>query len=430
MDLHPFIEASLAELPRDRLVEVVRSLVEDSPRLQRQLEHLLRSFATPLPAWIVSDVLLSHDLLPHLFASLRLDSWRTARVCKTWRVAWRAHVHKLGYVLDTSIENGHPDLNPLSIALLSPVTCSTAPRLLVAGVTQETPEMDEEGMYNPPGEGAMRAYNTGVMSLKHDSNIFDEAAATIGDASTSDWPSAVVQHREHLFIAECGGMDKEKSMVKKVLINGGTVEARAVILPDAQRSAEEHRGYGWHAARLGPSAVLDSIAVFEGHVYVADSEYKQVWGLDLTLTHKAALLQVPNLPCCVFVAGASLGVVGTNCICLYDKAGQPCRVVWDVPYPWHGIVFRCAVTAGSNAIYALFSSLQDHELEETDDLPSGSRRDLRPRQPELCVYTPDGEHLQSLDVQTSYGDGHSLCATESHLFVSEWHTGVRIYSML
>ena len=44
----------------------------------------------PLPAWAVSDVLLSPDLLPHIFAHVEMKEHLAALACTAWRDAWRA----------------------------------------------------------------------------------------------------------------------------------------------------------------------------------------------------------------------------------------------------------------------------------------------------------------------------------------------------
>ena len=44
----------------------------------------------PLPAWAVSDVLLSPDLLAHIFVHIEMEDHLAARTCTAWRDAWRA----------------------------------------------------------------------------------------------------------------------------------------------------------------------------------------------------------------------------------------------------------------------------------------------------------------------------------------------------
>jgi len=48
----------------------------------------LLSVRNPLPEWAVNSVLVSTDLIPYLVASLKMQDWAAACVCKVWRQGW------------------------------------------------------------------------------------------------------------------------------------------------------------------------------------------------------------------------------------------------------------------------------------------------------------------------------------------------------
>ena len=76
-----------ANLPYDELVRVAAELCEQLPQARLKFDALL-SQQTPLPEWAINSVLMSADLIAHLFASLEMPDSAAACVCKAWRQAW------------------------------------------------------------------------------------------------------------------------------------------------------------------------------------------------------------------------------------------------------------------------------------------------------------------------------------------------------
>jgi hypothetical protein len=78
--------ARLASLDHETLLSYAAEL---SVAHRHEADALLVKHS-PLPVWAHDDVLLSVDLLPHVFATLQLDDNSAASVCQAWKAAWVA----------------------------------------------------------------------------------------------------------------------------------------------------------------------------------------------------------------------------------------------------------------------------------------------------------------------------------------------------
>ena len=82
-------EQRLAHLPHSALVQLAaEGMRAMSDEARRNAEAVITAHS-PLPAWAVSQVLTSPDLVGCLLQSLGLKNCRAARVCTAWRHAWR-----------------------------------------------------------------------------------------------------------------------------------------------------------------------------------------------------------------------------------------------------------------------------------------------------------------------------------------------------
>ena len=100
----------LDALSRDELLELAAGALDELPKghhLRNQADALVAK-RKPLPAWCVDGVLLSPDLLPHLFESLSLRDCAAAAACSAWSGAWvallrlRRYVHPVPRRIDLS----------------------------------------------------------------------------------------------------------------------------------------------------------------------------------------------------------------------------------------------------------------------------------------------------------------------------------------
>ena len=91
----------LAKLSYAQLLEIVVDACESSPELKNKADALIAEVA-PLPSWCV-DVLLSPDLLPQFFSSLRISEHAAAGVCTTWSHAYSRQLRKCRYVNPRSV---------------------------------------------------------------------------------------------------------------------------------------------------------------------------------------------------------------------------------------------------------------------------------------------------------------------------------------
>ena len=91
----------LAKLSYAQLLEIAVDACESSPELKNKADALIAEVA-PLPSWCV-DVLLSPDLLPQLFSSLRSSEHAAAGVCTTWSHAYSRQLRKCRYVNPRSV---------------------------------------------------------------------------------------------------------------------------------------------------------------------------------------------------------------------------------------------------------------------------------------------------------------------------------------
>ena len=78
--------ARLASLDHEALVSYAAEL---SFAHRHEADALLAKHS-PLPTWARDEVLLSADLLPHVFATLQMKDGAAASVCQAWKAAWVA----------------------------------------------------------------------------------------------------------------------------------------------------------------------------------------------------------------------------------------------------------------------------------------------------------------------------------------------------
>ena len=81
--------ARLAALPHDALLEIATQLANETTA-SRCITDAIIAQHDPFPAWAREDVLLSPDLLPHLFVHFEAYHAAVARVSRAWRDAWKA----------------------------------------------------------------------------------------------------------------------------------------------------------------------------------------------------------------------------------------------------------------------------------------------------------------------------------------------------
>jgi hypothetical protein len=88
------LEARLSHLQHDVLARLASEVIADGwlvgVKARMCRVDALMAEAVPLPSWVLSDVLLSPDLLTHLFAPFELEDHAMASVCSAWREAWQA----------------------------------------------------------------------------------------------------------------------------------------------------------------------------------------------------------------------------------------------------------------------------------------------------------------------------------------------------
>ena len=87
----------LEGLPRRALLELAAAGCAADARLAQRADVLLHQHQ-PLPKECVDAVLLSPDLLPHLFETLELCDWAAAAVCSRWAAAWAGLLQTWGAV--------------------------------------------------------------------------------------------------------------------------------------------------------------------------------------------------------------------------------------------------------------------------------------------------------------------------------------------
>merc|ERR1740124_756714 len=90
------LPSRLANLSYAQLLEIAVDACESSPELKNKADALIAEVA-PIPSWFV-DVLLSPDLLPRLFSSLRLSEHAAAGVCTTWSHAYSRQLRRCRYI--------------------------------------------------------------------------------------------------------------------------------------------------------------------------------------------------------------------------------------------------------------------------------------------------------------------------------------------
>ena len=77
-----------SSLPYEDLLHALAHACEQCPQCMSNVNALLLQHS-PLPEWAISSVLMSVDLIPHLFASLDMKHSSAACVCKVWMQAWK-----------------------------------------------------------------------------------------------------------------------------------------------------------------------------------------------------------------------------------------------------------------------------------------------------------------------------------------------------
>ena len=84
----------LADRCRERLAvldhETLLSYAAELSFTHRHEADALLAKHSPLPSWARDEVLLSADLLPHVFATLEMKDNAAAAVCQAWNAAWVA----------------------------------------------------------------------------------------------------------------------------------------------------------------------------------------------------------------------------------------------------------------------------------------------------------------------------------------------------
>ena len=69
------------------LLDVAAVACEESAAARKKGDELLAVY-NPTPAWVVTNVLLSRELLGTIMATLDLSTCAAAVVCQAWKRAW------------------------------------------------------------------------------------------------------------------------------------------------------------------------------------------------------------------------------------------------------------------------------------------------------------------------------------------------------
>jgi len=90
----------LDTLPRDELLKLAADALAELPEGHRLHSHAdaLVARRKPLPAWCVDGVLLSPDLLPHMFDALSLHHCGAAAACSAWAAEWASQLRRRRYL--------------------------------------------------------------------------------------------------------------------------------------------------------------------------------------------------------------------------------------------------------------------------------------------------------------------------------------------
>ena len=81
-------------LPADELAALAAEAIAQCPDVLKQAEQRM-AWHAPVPMWIVTNILLSADLVAALMAGLQLEDCAAASVCTAWRDGWNAtRVHR------------------------------------------------------------------------------------------------------------------------------------------------------------------------------------------------------------------------------------------------------------------------------------------------------------------------------------------------
>ena len=117
-------------LTREELLQLAADALDELPK-SHHLRHRADALVAerkPLPAWCVDGVLLSPDLLPHLFESLSLRDCAAAAACSGWAAAWLALLRLRRYLNPVALHINLPKyIDPEGIITTQPTSVTTMP---------------------------------------------------------------------------------------------------------------------------------------------------------------------------------------------------------------------------------------------------------------------------------------------------------------
>lgn len=111
---HGRYAARLSQVPSAALINLLAQACVELPDWRRRVDELMAQWS-PLPAFATSEVLLSHDFLTTILATLGAECASAASVCTTWRAAWNASLgqRRILHGLDVLILDGLDMTRPL-----------------------------------------------------------------------------------------------------------------------------------------------------------------------------------------------------------------------------------------------------------------------------------------------------------------------------
>jgi len=187
----------LANLSYAQLLEFAVDACKSSPELKNKADALIAK-VVPLPSWCV-DVLLSPDLLPQLFSSLRLSEHAAAGVCTTWSRAYSRQLRRCRYV------------NPRSVRQLADVPTNPAGLcMLPGGVLVITAHNDSHpGVYfvaarSDSDPQALAACRVSSLATRHFGSLMGLALTNDGLLVCSNSEPSTALHK----FAKSGSMDE------------------------------------------------------------------------------------------------------------------------------------------------------------------------------------------------------------------------------
>ena len=84
------LAARLRLLDHDELADVAAQMATASPAAALCIADAVLAKRCPVPAWATTQIFLSGDLLPAIFATLEMEDCAAARVCSAWHETWTA----------------------------------------------------------------------------------------------------------------------------------------------------------------------------------------------------------------------------------------------------------------------------------------------------------------------------------------------------